>query len=200
MKTRRALIVAALAGIFVFASAERAKAQDLLSSLLYGLVLGTPYSGGLYGGAPYDPYGGAPYGGLYGGSAPYDPYGGTPYGGPYGNPPSYDPYGLSRGGYYEPSRGSYGPYPYEYDRGRDSRYRYQDRRGNLDAKYDKAMRRLDRQESEARAKAYRKSKGNPYRYREQMAKVDRKYDHKRYKVERNTAKDYRKLSDRYGRW
>jgi hypothetical protein len=29
-----------------------------------------------------------------------------------------------------------------------------------------------------------------------MAKIDRKYDHKRYKVERNTARDYRKLSDR----
>jgi hypothetical protein len=40
---------------------------------------------------------------------------------------------------------------------------------------------------------------NP-KYREQMTKIDRKYDYKRYKVERNTAKDYRKLSDRYGAW
>jgi len=64
------------------------------------------------------------------------------------------------------------------------------------------MNRLDQQEREAREKAYRKYGGdmsNP-KYREQMAKIDRKYDHKRYKVERNTAKDYRKLSERYGAW
>jgi hypothetical protein len=72
--------------------------------------------------------------------------------------------------------------------------------GRLNEKYDKAMRRLDRQEAEARAKAYRKSDGNPYRYRERLAEIDRKYDHKRYKVERNTAKDYGKLSDKYRRW
>jgi hypothetical protein len=58
------------------------------------------------------------------------------------------------------------------------------------------MNRLDRQEAEARAKAYRKSYGDPARYRERMAKIDRKYSYKRYKVERNTARDYRKLSDR----
>jgi hypothetical protein len=59
------------------------------------------------------------------------------------------------------------------------------------------MNRLDRQEADARAKAYRKSYGDPVRYNERMAKIDRKYGHKRYKVERNTAQGYRKLDGRY---
>jgi ribosomal protein S24E len=49
------------------------------------------------------------------------------------------------------------------------------------------MSRLDRQEAEARAKAYRKLYENPARYSERMAKIERKYEYKRYKVERNTA-------------
>lgn len=181
MKTRRTLVVTAFVGVLLFAIENKANAQggyspDPLSQLLYGLVLGTPYS---------------PAGNL-----PYDPYGASPSG-PYSSPQSYDPYGLGRGGVYEPARG---PYPNDYYRDRDGRYRYQERVGNLDAKYDKAMRRLDRQEYEAKQKAYRKADGNPYRYRERMAGIDRKYDQKRYQVERNTAKDYRKLSDKYGGW
>jgi hypothetical protein len=60
------------------------------------------------------------------------------------------------------------------------------------------MQRLDRQEYEAREKVYRKYRGNAShpQYRERMAKISRKYDHKREKVERNTAKEYRKLSGR----
>jgi hypothetical protein len=83
--------------------------------------------------------------------------------------------------------GSYGPSPYDYYGGPGYRYRYQNR---LNYDYAKAMSRLDRQEAEARAKAYRNSYGNPARYSEQMAKIARKYDYKRYKVERNTAHRY----------
>jgi hypothetical protein len=59
------------------------------------------------------------------------------------------------------------------------------------------MSRLDRQEREAREKAYRKYRGDVShpQYREQMGKIDQKYAHKREKVERNTAKEYRKRSD-----
>lgn len=56
--------------------------------------------------------------------------------------------------------------------------------------YAQAMRRLDRQEAEAQAKAYRKSHGNPERYDERLDKIERKYAHKRDKVERNTARRY----------
>ena len=197
MKTHRVLVVAALAGVLVFASVQRANAmdpyyQDLLSNILSGLVQGTPYSP--YGGPSYDPYGTSPSGPY--GTPTYGPYGTPPYG-PYGNSPYYDPQGLSGGGYYGPTRDSYGPSPYDYYRGRDNRYRYQERIGRLDGKYAKAMSRLDRQQYEASAKAYRKHYGNPSRYSEEMAKIDRKYGYKRYKVERNTAKDYRKLSGRY---
>jgi hypothetical protein len=197
MKTHRVFMVATLAGVLVFPSVQRAYAmdpyyQDLLSNMLYGLVLGTP--SGSQGNLPYGPYG----------PPPSDPYGNStsgPYGnptyGPYGNPPSYDPYGRGGGGGCEPARGSYGPSPYDDYRGRDNRSRYQERIGRLDSKYAKAMNRLDRQEDEARAKAYRKSYGDPVRYREQMARIDRKYGYKRYKVERNTARDYRRLSGRY---
>lgn len=185
MKTPRVLVVAALAGVLVFASIQRANAmdpyyQDLLSNMLYGLVQGTPYSP--YGNLPYGPYGtppSSPYGNPTGGS-----YGTPPYG-PYGNSPYYDPQGRGGGGYYGPVRGSYGPYP------------HQEQLGQLNNKYAKAMSRLDRQQSEASAKAYRKHYGNPSRYSEEMAKIDRKYSYKRYKVERNTAQDYRKLSGGY---
>lgn len=60
-------------------------------------------------------------------------------------------------------------------------------RGENSWKYNKAMNRLDQQEREAQAKAYRRYDGkmhNP-RYQERLAKIDRRYDHKRYKVERN---------------
>ena len=175
MKTHRVLVVAMLAGVLVFTSVKRANAvdgsyQDLLSNMLYGLVLGTPY-----GGDPYAP-------------SPYEPYG-------------YDP-GPSRGGYYEPSRGYYDPYPpspYDGYRDRDYRYDPRERLDQLGGKYGKAMSRLDQQEREAREKAYRKYHGDVShpKYREQMAKIGRKYGHKREKVERNTAKEYRKFSDRF---
>jgi hypothetical protein len=59
--------------------------------------------------------------------------------------------------------------------------------GKNQRKYDKAMNRLARQESEARAKAYRRYEGERRApgYRERLGKIDRKYDHKRDKVERN---------------
>jgi hypothetical protein len=33
-----------------------------------------------------------------------------------------------------------------------------------------------------------------------MAEIDRKYDQKRYQVERNTSREHRKLSGKYGVW
>jgi hypothetical protein len=190
-------VVAMLAGILVFTSVQRAFAmdpyyQDLLSKTLYGLVLGTPY--GSYGNLPSGPYG----------TLSYDPYGNSTYGpygnpthGPYGGPPNYGSYGLGGGGGYGPMQDPYSPSPYDYYRSRDGRYQYQERMGQLNDKYAKAMSRLDRQEYEARAKASRKFYGDPVRYREQIAKIDQKYGYKRYKVERNTTQDYRKLSGRY---
>ena len=193
MKTHRIFVVVGLAGVLLFTSVQRVNAmdpyyQDLLSNMLSGLVSGTPYGsyGGPYGAPPYGPYGNPSNGSSYG-TPPYSPY---------GNSPSYDPYGLSRGGYYRPERGSSGPYPYDPYWDRDNRDRYQERMGNLNEKYDKAMRRLDRQQYEASVKARQKYR-DPSRYSEQMAKIDRKYNYKRYKVERNTATDYRKLSGRY---
>jgi hypothetical protein len=49
------------------------------------------------------------------------------------------------------------------------------------------MNRLERQEREARAKAYNRYEGERRDpgYRERLGKIDRKYDHKRDKVERN---------------
>lgn len=187
VKPYRVLMIAAFVGGIALTTGTRANAQDLLSTLLYGLVTGSPSGPSANFPSP-----------LYG-SSPYDPYGGVPYGGPYGGTPSYDPYGFGRSGYYEPPGGSYGPYP-DYHQGRDGRYQSQEHLGRLSEKYNKAMRRLDRQESEARAKAYRKSQEDPSRNRERMAKIERKYQQKRYQVERNTAKEYRHLSDRYGAW
>ena len=59
--------------------------------------------------------------------------------------------------------------------------------GKNQRKYDKAMNRLERQEREARAQAYRRYEGERRDpgYRERLGKIDRKYDHKRDKVERN---------------
>lgn len=102
-----------------------------------------------------------------------------------------------------PDQGAYGPLsppynnPPRYDEGRyyDQERRYNDRLSKLEYKYDKAMRRLDRQEREAVDKAYRKYRGDQSHpgFRERLAKIQRKYDHKRAKVERNTAKEYRKI-------
>jgi hypothetical protein len=65
------------------------------------------------------------------------------------------------------------------------------------------MNRLERQEREAREKAYRKYGGNvaDSRYRERQREIAEKYAHKRDKVERNTAKEraenYRGFYDRW---
>jgi len=129
MKRYRMLVVAALAGVFICASGNKASAQynpgqDLVSSLIYGLVLG---------------------------NTPYGSYGGPAYGGP-----AYDPRYTGRGGYAEPP---YSPFPFGFGRDQDDRYSYEERGDRLDRKYDKAMRRLDRQEYEARQKAARKYRG-----------------------------------------
>jgi hypothetical protein len=163
MRISRVLASTTLAGVLFFSAAPKARAiepttQDLLSQLLFGMVLGAPA------GAP-----GALSGGY--GLSPYDPY----------DPSAYDPYQNGR-------YGSYGAPPY-YDVYRDRERRYRSER-QVQYDYEKAMRRLDRQEAEARAKAYRKSRGNPERYYDRMAKIERKYAHKRYKVERNTARRY----------
>ena len=107
------------------------------------------------------------------------------------------------------SRGYSDPYsspyeePYRYDEGRyyDRGRSNGNRLARLEAKYEKAMRRLDRQEREALDKAYRKYRGDQSHpgYRERLAKIQRKYSHKRDKVERNTAKEYRKITRRYDR-
>ena len=54
-------------------------------------------------------------------------------------------------------------------------------------KYNKAMTRLERQEREARTKAYRRYEGNrrDSHYQQRLAEIDRRYDHKRNKVEQN---------------
>ena len=193
MKTYRMFVIATLTGVFILISAPRAHAvdpysQDLLTNLLYGLVLGDPYGSqgnlpyGSYGHPSYDPYG----------NPPYDSYGNSTY----SPPPYYDPYGIGGSGYGRPTLDPYRPSPGDYNRAQDRRYRYQERSQRLESKYAKAMNRLGRQEAEARAKAYSKYYGDPVRYRKQMEKIDRKYNHKRYKVERNTARNYRKLSRR----
>jgi len=59
--------------------------------------------------------------------------------------------------------------------------------GQQNWKYNKAMNRLARQESEAQAKAYRRYDENTQdpRYQQHLAEIERKYDNKRAKVERN---------------
>jgi hypothetical protein len=78
-------------------------------------------------------------------------------------------------------------YDRSYDWGRHRGYDSSWYDGKDARKYNKAMNRLERQEREARAKAYRRSEGDRRdpRYRERLAEIDRKYDHKRDKVERN---------------
>ena len=128
--------------------------------------------GGYYGSSS-DPY----YsGGYYGGSS-YDPY--------YGQ---YDPY--ARGGWYD-GRSRH-----------DIEEAHAKKHEKLERKYDKAMRRLDRQEREAEEKAYRRYDGNVHdpRYQENQRKIDEKYDHKRGKVERNLGKDHHKYHDKLDRW
>lgn len=188
MKARHLFFAVALSGFLFFplgnkAVAQSTLSQDLVTQLLYGLLVpGGSYDP--YAGAPYDPYAGARY----------DPYAGSRY-----DPYPYDP------------RGSYSPFPsvgdlFGYDRrdydrrSYDRRYEYGERLDNLEHKYGKAMNRLERQEREAREKAYhnyRRGKMSPDKFRDRMGDISRKYEHKRDKVERNTAKDYRKLNRRF---
>ena len=186
MQISRGLVGATLTGVLVFTAVPRAQAIDpytlgLLSQILSGSVQGAPYgapgplSSGGYGMSPYGPYGNPPSG-LYR----------SPQYGLYGAPPPYGSYGLG-GRYSGPMPGTYGSSPYDAYRGRGYRYPYQNQ---LNYDYAKAMSRLDRQEAEASAKAYRKSYGNPAQYSERMAQIERKYAYKRYKVERNTARSY----------
>ena len=124
-------------------------------------------------------------GGYYGRG--YDPYYGDSYSRSSGY---YDPY--YGGGYYDP-RSRREVY-------RDLKEDHERKHEKLEHKYDKAMRRLDRQEREAEEKAYRKYGGNTAdpRYQETQRKIDQKYDHKRDKVERNTRKEHKEYHyDRY---
>lgn len=186
MRISRILMGVTLAGVMVFTAVPRAQAMDpytqgLLSQLLSGYVLGTPYGApsalpaGGYGISPYDPYGNSPYG-------PYQ----RPGYGSYGAPPPTGPYGTG-GGYGLPLPGAYSASPPPDYRSRGYGYAYPNRRSY---DYAKAMNRLDRQEAEAMAKAARHSYGNPARYNDRMAKVESKYAYKRYKVERNTGYGY----------
>jgi ABC-type transport system substrate-binding protein len=121
--------------------------------------------------------------------------GGVSYGRSYD--PFYGGYSGGNGGYYDPSYSSRNPYygsgyyeprsPWEAQRDHEQEHE------KLDYKYDKAMRRLDRQEREAEEKLNRKYGGNTNdpRYQDAQRKVDQKYDHKRDKVERNTRKEHR---------
>ncbi len=143
----------------------------LLAGCAPGLGNNGYYSG-------YDPYSGGSSGSGYGGGS-YDPY--------YG---SSDPYqgGYDRGGYDDPYSG------------RDQYRSHKETHKKLEHKYDKAMRRLDRQEREAEEKAYRKHGGdtNDPRYQEAQRKIDRKYEHKRDKVERNVSKEHKRKHRSHG--
>jgi hypothetical protein len=174
---KRTLVVAALSGIVVFSTANSAVAQntysqDLLTGLVYDLLL----PGNTYGpnSRPYpDGFGNDRY-----------PDRSRGYSDPYSSPYGYEePYRRDEGRYYDRERGD------------------GDRLGRLEAKYEKAMRRLDRQEREALDKADRKYRGDRSHpgYRERLATIQRKYSHKRDKVEHNTAKEYQKGARRYGR-
>ena len=124
-------------------------------------------------------------------------YGGRGYG--YGSPySSYDPFYSGGRGYYDPY---YGGRQSSYYGGYDNRSHGQVHRdierdsNRVEHKYEKGMRRLDRQEQEAREKAARRFGGNTSdpRYRERLDDIDRKYDHKRDKVENLRNRGYRKL-------
>ena len=116
------------------------------------------------------------------------------YGSPYG---AYDPYDRGRS---DPYYGSRSPYGYDdYDtrsRGEiehDLAREHAKEHNKLERKYDKAVNRLDHQEQEAEAKAYRKYGGdtNNPDYQRERAKIDQRYGHKREKVERNLGKQHR---------
>lgn len=177
MKTKRTFVMTALSGIIVLLVASSAIAQNtysqhLFTGLIYDLDLLLP-------GNTYGSYSGPSLNRFDNGRYPDR---GRGYSDPY----------SSR--YEEPYRRDEGRY---YDRGRGDR----DRRDRLEAKYEKAMRRLDRQEREALEKADRKYRGDRSHpgYRERLDKIQRKYAHKRDKVERNTANEYRKTTRRYDR-
>lgn len=175
MNMKRAFVIAALSGVVVFSVASSASAQNTYSQGLFtGLVYDLLLPGNTFGpnSRPYpDRFDNGRYPGRSRGYS--DPY-------------------SSR--YEEPYRRDEGRY---YDRGRGGG----DRFGRLEAKYEKAMRRLDRQEREALDKADRKYRGDRSHpgYRERLDKIQRKYSHKRDKVERNTAKEYRKITRRSNR-
>ncbi|MBM4259287.1 MAG: hypothetical protein FJ147_25725 [Deltaproteobacteria bacterium] len=131
-------------------------------------------------------------------------YGGRGYG--YGSPyRTYDPY--YSGGYYDPYYGNRNPYSYgSYDnRSHGQVHRDIERDADrVERKYEKGMRRLDRQEQEAREKAARRFGGNTSdpRYQDRLGEIDRKYDHKRNKVDNLRDKGHRNLDrghDRYHR-
>lgn len=122
-----------------------------------------------------------PYGYGYPPSSVYDPY----------NNRGYDPYDPYYGG------GVYDPYYDPYGRSHRQEHRalegaHQEQHEELERKYDKAMRRLDRQEHETKEKLNKKYEGNisDPRYQEQLRKTDQKYDYKRQKVERNLGKEH----------
>ena len=145
--------------------------KHLLWSVILGAALFTAGCGPAYDGRGYG------YGSSYRTSDSY--YGG---GGGY-----YDPYYGNREPYY---RGTYD--------NRSHREVYRDLEHDatrVEENYDKGLRRLDRQEQEAREKAARRFGGNAAdpQYHESLDKIDRKYDHKREKVDNLRNKGYRKL-------
>ena len=148
--------------------------KPLLWSIFLGgalFMLGCGPTGGRYG-----------YGSGYNPSRAYDSYYGDAYGG------SYDPYDTTRQPY------AYGTYDNRspWEARRDFERAHENEHENLEHKYDKAMRRLDRQEREAEENLRRKygaNTNNP-EYLEKQQKIDQKYDYKRGKVERNTRKEH----------
>lgn len=115
---------------------------------------------------------------------------------------TYDSYYGGGGGYYDPYYGNREPYYRgNYDnRSHGEVHREIERDADrVEQKYGKGLRRLDRQEQEAREKAARRFDGNMSdpRYQESLDKIDRKYDHKREKVDNLRNKGYRKLDHEY---
>jgi len=111
-------------------------------------------------------------------------------------------YAYGREGWY--SHHSHGPNSPYWGKRRELSRRHAEQHEKLEWKYGKTMRRLDRQEQEARAKAYRHYRGRTFdwRYRERVAEIDRNYDLKRSKVaqqlERQHERAHQKLSrERY---
>ena len=148
--------------------------KPLLWSVILGATLFTAGCGPTYGGRGY---GGRGYG--------YD----SPY-------RTYDPY--YGGGYSDSYYGNRDPYSYGNYDNRSHREVHRDIEHNAEQterKYEKGLRRLDRQEQEAREKAAQRFGGNPAdpHYQESLEKIDRKYDHKREKVDKLREKGSRKL-------